>query len=352
MSKHEEITNRRYPIPPPPRRKVDPLLMLKDNTKITTIAGPMVRYSKLPFRQLVRQYHCDIVYTPMILAREFVRNGHARISDFSTCQLDTPLIVQVGVNNVSDLLKFVEMVAPFVDAVGINCGCPIKEQIREGIGCALIYNEELLIEMVKEVKLKWKDQIRLETKIRIHDDWDRSLKLCVGLCEVGVDWITIHGRTRTTRSSQPVNLDAIKYIIEGIRKAGFEDIPIVANGDCFTMKDFKKIAEYTKCQGVMAVRGLLNNPALFSGYDICPWSCIENFWYWVIEFGGIPYQLIQHHFYCMLENMNLKKKLLNEMMEIKSLVQLMDWFDDNFELKRYNNIGFGQSIEIPYRIKD
>ena len=48
------------------------------------IAGPMVRYSKLPFRQLVRDYQCDIVYSPMILAREFVRNENARLSDFST----------------------------------------------------------------------------------------------------------------------------------------------------------------------------------------------------------------------------------------------------------------------------
>ncbi|GAX71159.1 tRNA dihydrouridine synthase [Saccharomyces cerevisiae] len=331
-------------------KETDPLHIIKTRQKThgrpVTIAGPMVRYSKLPFRQLCREYNVDIVYSPMILAREYVRNEHARISDLSTNNEDTPLIVQVGVNNVADLLKFVEMVAPYCDGIGINCGCPIKEQIREGIGCALIYNSDLLCSMVHAVKDKYGDKLRIETKIRIHEALDETVELCRKLCDAGVDWITIHGRTRRTRSSQPANLDAIKYIIENISD---KNVPVIANGDCFKLSDLERITKYTGAHGVMAVRGLLSNPALFAGYTTCPWGCIEKFCYWALEFGGLPFQLTQHHLYCMLENMELKKSLLKEMMNLKNYISLIDWFDKTFEFKCYGEDGFGMGVEIPYK---
>ena len=49
-----------------------------------------------------------------------------------------------GVNNVDDFMKFIEMIHPFVDGIGINCGCPIKEQVREGIGAALMSDPDLV----------------------------------------------------------------------------------------------------------------------------------------------------------------------------------------------------------------
>lgn len=331
-------------------KKNDPLHIIKTRSQThcrpATIAGPMVRYSKLAFRQTCRQYDVDIVYTPMILAREFVRNGHARMADFTTCDEDSPLIVQVGVNNVPDLLKFTEMVYPYCDGIGINCGCPIREQVREGIGSALIYNGELLCDMVKAVKDKYRDSVRLETKIRIHDDVKDTVKLCDDLCEAGVDWITVHGRTRTTRSSVPVNLDAIKFIRENMK---YQDVPLVANGDCFTLNDCYRISEYTKVDGVMAVRGLLCNPALFDGYDKCPWGAVELFVHYAMQFGGLPYQLLQHHLYTMLENMGLDKLLLKELMEIKNTAHLIDWLDEMFVLKRKGDPGFSKAVEMPFR---
>jgi len=337
-------------LPPKPNRN-DPLQIIKSRKhthgRPATIAGPMVRYSKLPFRQTCRDYNIDIVYTPMMLAREFVRNAQARRSDFSTNETDAPTIIQVGVNNVTDLLRFIEMAAPYVDGVGINCGCPIKEQLREGIGCALIYNEELLVEMVKAVKEKYGDTLRLETKIRIHEKRtpERTLRMCKQLCEVGVDWITVHGRLRTTRSSEPVDLDAIKYIVDGLKEY---DVPIVANGDCFTVKDMEHIAEYTGADGVMSARGVLSNPALFAGFDICPWGCVEKFVHYCIEFGGLPFQLVQHHIFCMFENMKVNKNHMKTLMMTKNMFELLDWLDSVFDMRRPDDKEFGERVEIPY----
>lgn len=344
--------NNKFSSPKPLTKENDPLHIIK--TRLTThgrpatISGPMVRYSKLAFRQLCHFYDTDITYTPMILAREFVRNSNARLSDFTTNKYDSPVIAQVGVNNVTDLLKFIEMICPFVDGIGVNCGCPIKEQVREGIGCALIYNEDLMVEMVKQVKLKYGNKLRMEMKIRIHEHEkpERTLILCQRLCDVGVDWITIHGRLKGTRSSQPVDLNAIKYIIDGLKD---RNVPVVANGDCFSVKDMKRIQKFTGAHGVMSARGLLNNPALFAGFDKCPWGCLERFIYYCVELGGLPIQLISHHVYCMMENMQVQRKYLKQIMSHTNLVDLLSWIETNFEFKRFGQDGFGKSIDIPYK---
>ncbi|CCH46121.1 tRNA-dihydrouridine synthase [Wickerhamomyces ciferrii] len=305
------------------------------------IAGPMVRYSKLPFRSLVREYNTDLVYSPMILAREFVRNEFARLSDFTTNNYDTPLIVQVGTNNVTDLLRFVEMIHPFVDGIGINCGCPIKEQIREGIGAALMSEPDLVSDMVYAVKQKYGDKVCIETKIRIHPDLNETVKFVQKVEKAGVDFITVHGRTKTTRSSQPANFEAIKLMNESV------SVPVIANGDCFSLNDAYEIVKKTKVDGVMAVRGILDNPALFAGYEKAPWGCIEKFWEYSTSYG-LTYRLLQHHLSCMLDG-RIPKELYKEMMDIKTLAQLIDFFDNNFILKRSNEEGFGTGIEIPFK---
>lgn len=332
--------------------KNDPLQVIRTRKathgRPATIAGPMVRYSKIAFRQTVRHHNVDIVYTPMMLAREYVRNRHARLTDFSTTKDDTPLIVQVGCNNVTDLLKFVEMVSPYCDGIGINCGCPIREQVREGIGCALIYNPKLLSEMVSSVKSKYGDKVRIETKIRIHDQWDETVSLCYSLAESGVDWITIHGRKRSTRSSEPVNIDAMRYIMTKI-KSQYPDLPLVANGDCFHYEDIQKFADILPIDGIMSARGILKNPALFDGAPHCPWGCIERFWYYAVEIGGLPFQLAQHHFHCMLDDMGIRRRLLAELMRTKSYSEMLDWFDDHFDLRREGEHLYGERDEVPYK---
>ncbi|TID24588.1 hypothetical protein CANINC_003060 [Pichia inconspicua] len=305
------------------------------------VAGPMVRYSKLPFRELVRDYACDIVYSPMILAREFVRNENARISDFTTNNGDRPLIVQVGVNNITDLLRFVEMIKPYVDGIGINCGCPIKEQVREGIGAALMSNKELVSEMVYEVKKKRGDEICIETKIRVHDDINETIEFVKMVESAGVDFITVHGRTKNTRSSQPANFEKIKIIKDNVK------VPVIANGDCFSLKDAYDIIDKTKCDGVMAVRGILSNPGLFAGYDNCPWGAIERFWDYSTKYG-LPFRLMQHHLACMMEGLIERKRLI-ELNESENLIELLEWFDENFELKRPGEIGFGEGVSVPIR---
>ncbi|KAL7976270.1 hypothetical protein Chor_002489 [Crotalus horridus] len=150
---------------------------------IVKICAPMVRYSKLPFRTLVRKYNCDLCYTPMIVAADFVRSVKARHSEFTTNQGDRPLIVQFAAKEAQVLADAAGLVSPFADGIDLNCGCPQ----------------------------------------RIHEDLKRSVDLCQKAESAGVSWITVHGRNVEERH-QPVCYDAIKTIKDSV------SIPVVANG--------------------------------------------------------------------------------------------------------------------------
>jgi len=69
----------------------------------------------------------------------------------------------------------------------------------------------------------------------------------------GVSHITIHGRTRHQASTEPVNLDSIKFAVECAQG----QVPCVANGDLWELSDATTMREVTGVKGVMAARGLL-----------------------------------------------------------------------------------------------
>lgn len=78
-------------------------------------------------------------------------------------------------------------------------------------------------------------------------------------------------------------------------------MPIVANGDLFSMNDCYKMCEQTKVRGVMCARGLLENPAMFANYDTTPLKCIKDWIEISLEYGtpfayfhSVLSQMLQH----------------------------------------------------------
>ena len=128
----------------------------------------MVRYSKYAFRELVRDYGTDIVYTPMFVAQSFCLSQLARDADFTTQPRDTCLVAQFGANNAKDFADASELIAPYADAVALNCGCPQSWAMQDGMGSALISKPDLVADMVRAVRNRV--GLPVEIKIRIKKD--------------------------------------------------------------------------------------------------------------------------------------------------------------------------------------
>ncbi|KAG0228821.1 tRNA-dihydrouridine(20a/20b) synthase [NAD(P)+]-like protein [Actinomortierella wolfii] len=280
----------------------------------------MVRYSKLPFRELVRRYKCDIVYTPMILANVFAASQYSRDSEFSTNRLDDPVVIQFAASNAVDLANAAELAAPYVSGIDINCGCPQKWAIEEKIGSHLMSDPETVRDMIRQTKARVR--IPCSIKIRIHPNLRETEEFVKRALSVGVDFITVHGRTRRQKSTEPVNIEGMKLVKET------STVPVIANGDVFSLQDAEYIVSQTGVNGTMAARGILENPALYAGYNETPWECIEEYVALAMEYGTNAF-IFHHHLMYMFERVmsNAERKTFNS---LTSVPAILDYLDDNY----------------------
>lgn len=276
------------------------VLDLFSSNSVVYVCAPMVRYSKLEFRTLVKLYGCQLCFTPMIMADSFVQSLKARHNEFVTNRDDKPLIVQFAAKNVSDFVSAAELISPYSDGVDLNCGCPQRWAMNEGYGAELLSNPQLIKEMVQQVRNSISKPFTVSVKIRVQDDIKESINLCKNLEACGVSFLTVHGRTVKERS-EPVNTKAIKSIVDSV------NMPVIANGDIKSLNDCFLMKELTNCRGVMAARGILQNPAMFSGTEKTPLCCIQD-WVNLCCKSEIQFQCYHHHLVFMLEKVLSKQE--------------------------------------------
>ncbi|GAA5911949.1 tRNA dihydrouridine synthase [Sporobolomyces salmoneus] len=349
----------------------EPALELTPQELLTQFEGvnacaPMVRYGKLPFRSVVSQYNTQLVWTPMMLATEFSRSQTGRDADFSTNSKergvfylderysnpatvqeydDSPeprgihndrrkrqrkvkgrLIIQFAANDPVHLADAAELARPFVDAIDLNCGCPQKWAYQEGIGCALLRKPDLVRDLVRTTKQRLGWEFPVCVKIRVDNDPSRTEQLVSNILAAGADVLTVHGRTRHQSSSgHPVNLAAINFA----RSCAKGQVPVIANGDVFNMDDVAKTRKETGAEGVMSARGLLANPALFSGYEETPLEAIYSFIYFSVS-QSLLFPLFHRHLAYMLESRFTTRKERIYFNSLASHAGVLDWCEQRF----------------------
>lgn len=286
------------------------------------ICAPMVRYSKLPFRILVRQYGCDLAFSPMVLADSFYNSQRAR-NEFLTAEDDKPFIVQFAASDSIHFSESARMVEKYADGVDLNCGCPQRWALQDGIGACLIDKPEFVADAVKQTRRKvTNSKFSVSVKIRIHDDIRKTVDLCRQVQSAGVSFISVHGRTKTQRG-EPVNLEAIKTIQQSL------DVPLVANGDIKSLDDVAQVREKTGVQGVMAARGLLENPAMYAGHPVTPDQCVRD-WLDIALARGTSFTTLHHHLIYMLERSLPKseRRLFNSLASTSAVMNYVDKYLD------------------------
>ncbi|XP_034941488.1 tRNA-dihydrouridine(20a/20b) synthase [NAD(P)+]-like [Chelonus insularis] len=261
--------------------------------EMTKICAPMVRYSKLPFRSLVRRYNCDICFTPMILANSFVQSAEARENEFTTNSEDKPLIVQFAAKDPIDFADATELVAPYCNGVDLNCGCPQRWAMHDGYGASLLEKPELVKDLVRQVKNRISAPFTVSVKIRLLKDIKKSIQFCQILEHAGVSFLTVHARTPQMRK-EPIDLEGLKLVRDCVK------IPIIANGNVKSLREAEHLYEESKCQGVMVANGLLKNPALFTGTSVTPISCVQD-WLNITSIIPTNFLTFHHHLIFMLE---------------------------------------------------
>ncbi|AAZ10902.1 tRNA-dihydrouridine synthase 4, putative [Trypanosoma equiperdum] len=233
--------------------------MEKAYGSILKIQAPMVRCSRPAFRKLCRLWGTDISYTHMIMADSFACSEAARQAEFSIYSGETRLITQLASSSGPTAATAAAIVAPWCDAIDLNCGCPQRRVMADGLGAALLRNPEVVADTVRCVRNALEGGVELPcvVKMRVKDDVRLSVDFARQCEAAGAAWITVHGRTPNCSAHAPVRFDAINTIREAL------GVPVVANGGVRDPSTALQAALTAGVGGVMSGMGLLANPACF-----------------------------------------------------------------------------------------
>ena len=221
--------------------------------------SPMAAYTDLPFRKVVKKFGCDYTFSEMINANAIAFLNEKTLKMMQKSDNETPYFVQIAVNNIDNMKKAIEIIneKKEIDGIDLNLGCPVNKARKSGYGGILLKDEnrDFLKEIVKNlVKFSKK---RVSVKMRLGFDEIVAVDRAKMFEDLGVEFITIHGRTVKQMYKGEANYDEIKKVVEAV------NIPVIANGDIIDYKKAKFVLEYTGANGVGIGRGVVGKPWIF-----------------------------------------------------------------------------------------
>ncbi|HLJ56080.1 MAG TPA: tRNA-dihydrouridine synthase family protein [Chthonomonadaceae bacterium] len=146
-------------------------------------------------------------------------------------------------------------------AIDINFGCPAPTVNRHDGGATLLKFPCRIRAVTAAIRAAIPAEIPVSAKLRLGWDTLNAIHENAEMAaEGGAAWITIHGRTRVAGYAPPAYWEPIGLVRE--RLGGPNGIPVVANGDIWTIEDFRRCRDQTGCSHFMLGRGALANPLL------------------------------------------------------------------------------------------
>ncbi len=219
--------------------------------------APMAGFSDLPFRNLVKKFGADVTISEMISANALVYESKKSLQMLQKGELESPYIVQIAGSDEEVVKKAVLILneLDFVEGIDFNCGCPVNKVVKQNAGSALLENLELLRRLVGVIKKNNKKPLTsVKFRLGFNEKYPEKIaKICE---EEGVDFISIHGRTRKQLYSAKADYKAIADAKQSVK------IPVVANGD-INANNAKEVYKITHCDALMIGRASIGNPWIF-----------------------------------------------------------------------------------------
>lgn len=175
---------------------------------------------------------------------------------------EKPLAIQIFGSDPKICAEAAEFIEKFSSpaAIDFNLGCPAPKIVKNGEGSALMKNPKLTEKILSAVRKK----ISLPFSVKIRLGFDENNLNALEIAKIaensGVNFITIHGRTRNQFYSGKANWEEIAKIKSEIK------IPVIANGDVKNFDLLEKIFSVTKADGVMIGRAAQGNPWIIGNF--------------------------------------------------------------------------------------
>jgi len=225
------------------------------------LLAPMEDVSDPPFRYGCKQYGADLMYTEFISSEGLIRDAIKSKKKLDIFDYERPIGIQIfGGDEEAMALsaKIVDATNP--DLLDINFGCPVKKVVCKGAGAGVLKDIELMVRLTKAVIKSTHLPVTVKTRL----GWDESsiniMEVAERLQDVGVQALTIHGRTRAQMYKGEANW---KYIAD-VKNNSRIKIPIFGNGDINSPEKALSYKNTYGVDGIMIGRAAIGYPWIFN----------------------------------------------------------------------------------------
>ncbi|WP_024544692.1 tRNA dihydrouridine synthase DusB [Picosynechococcus sp. NKBG15041c] len=226
------------------------------------LQAPLSGVTDLVFRRLVRRYAPNsMMYTEMVRAQEV----HHLATLPRLMEIDPgeqPISIQLfdcRPDFMGEAAK--KAVAEGAQTIDINMGCPVNKITRKGGGSSLLRQPDVAEAIVRAVVEAVDVPVTVKTRLGWSEEEIVILDFAKRLEAAGAQMLTVHGRTRAQGYTGKAQWQWIKKV-----KAVLS-IPVIANGDIFSVEAAIACLEETGADGVMCSRGTLGYPFLVGEID-------------------------------------------------------------------------------------
>lgn len=225
------------------------------------LLAPMEDVSDPPFRAVCKENGADLMYTEFISSEGLIRDAAKSRQKLDIFEYERPIGIQLFGSDVESMRQSAEIASAVnPNLIDINYGCPVKQVACRGAGAALLQDIPMIVKMTEAVVKATHLPVTVKTRLGWDDNTKNILEVAERLQDVGIQALTVHGRTRAQMYKGSADWTLIGRIKENPRVT----IPIFGNGD---IDSPEKVVEYKGkygVDGVMIGRASIGYPWIFN----------------------------------------------------------------------------------------